>query len=120
MDKHISFGDLVTFAWMEELTPETRELALRVNQHLIQCEECQTRLEQLQQIRQDAEELREKKRKRDEAERRMNAHSGRVLPFLGREIQSIKFCAADQKRAEIQEEGVIHLEPSQVDEKKDS
>ncbi len=119
MDNHISFGDLVAFVWMEELTPGNRELALRVNQHLIKCEECQIRLEQLEQIRQDAAELKDKRRKRDNAKGRMNAYRGKILPFVGREMQTIKFCAADHKQVEIQEEGVIHLDAFRADEEKD-
>lgn len=98
MDKHISFGELVAFAWMDELTPEMRDLALKVNRHLIRCEGCQRRLEQMEQIRREAEELRDQQRKREEAKRRMDANSGRVLPFLGREIQAVKRREADQNR----------------------
>ena len=122
MDNHISFGDLVTFAWMDQLTPETREFALTMNRHLAQCEECQQKLEQLQQIRQQAETLREEKRKRDEAEQRVSANKGKVLPFLGREIreiQTITFCAADEaEKPQIHQTGVIHLEDPE--EEKDS
>jgi hypothetical protein len=108
MDQHISFGDLVTFVWMDALTPEMKQLALRVNAHLVGCPECQEKVTKLQQLHQEAQDLRQQKNLLLEANRRLAESQDRVIPFLRQQVETLEFSAANDQEFRVAEEGVIH------------
>jgi anti-sigma factor RsiW len=106
MEAHIDFADLTIFVWMDALTPETKELALRVNQHLVGCPECRQRVEELQRLRQEAEELRKSRRTLAQEEQK---DMGKVLPFR-RQVETVHIAAAEPHREVVAEEGTILLD----------
>ena len=80
MDEHISLEDLVKFIWMDSLDPENMELSMKVNCHLIQCEECARRAEQLQKMHEDTCALRRRRGAITETNRRMKKINNELLP----------------------------------------
>lgn len=103
MGTHISFEDLVAFVWMEKLTPELRELSVRVNRHLLTCRECVEQLEKLQEAKALACSL----RRRQWAEQTFRSKSDNVVELFPcqREGQSSSAVyAASQPRTAVLEE----------------
>jgi hypothetical protein len=116
--EHISFDELVAFVWMEKLTPELKQLTLRVNRHLMGCDQCAQMVEQLQQIHADGDEL----RRRQEAERILRRQADQVVPLFSHSFDQAgegSVYAASQPRTVIIEERILTQEGTFSEKKED-
>lgn len=108
MGGHISFEDLVAFVWMEKMTPELKCMSVRVNRHLMTCQQCAEELEKLQLARREARAL----RRRQWAEHMFRSKPDNVVELFSRRREgqrSSAIYAANQPRTVVLEE--IELEP---------
>ncbi len=80
MDEHITFEELTRFVWMEQVTPETMALSLRVNRHLMQCDDCARRMARLQSLHEDAMALRRRRAQLAMANRKLREVNEELLP----------------------------------------
>ena len=111
MNEHISFQELVSFVWMEKLDEETKALAVRVNRHLLTCDDCAETAKQLQSIRARARTLKERQTLLEETNRRVLEVQGKLIPLFSRRSGEasgeVIFSAAAERRPEVTEEGTF-------------